>query len=376
MVVTNVMKTRRLTIVVLDGLGAGKAPDSHMYGDENANTLSLLCEGSPPNRLLDSMRGLTTDVNVTCRLLKPNLVGKGTTTGHWDMFGMTDSVELAPMISDWPSEFVDLVRKICGSNTLCCAFNENGTNLVSEIGSRASQRSAIIAYSSADSIVQLAACETNVGLNRLRFCGRELAKYLPGKFGLGRVITRPYAINVQGCAARTANRMDFHAVPPGGSVFGTLMAGSVSTTFYGKAKEIFHWFEAGKFDGTSEPMAALDSCLLNGLSSSENNTDRKELHLVNFRKIDDLLHEGKLTAAREVFAEVVSKLEAASKLSGIDSALLVTADHGCDIRINRNENTREVVPAYFVGGPQKAHKTLERGTKLNSISHVTTSFFL
>lgn len=329
-----------LLLVVVDGLGAGPAPDSHIYGDQEADTIALLTtHGAQLPWELCHGRIST---------LKPVHLGKGTTTGHWALIG-AHSARLAPIHTAFPAELLGAVRDVLGHDPLWAAYHHNGQELVAELGATGERTGRAIVYTSEDAVLQLAGSTKTIPPDTLRRWGHELALQLPQIAPLGRVITRPYASTEVGYTRLREDRRDFHARPLGTTVFDELLASGVEITMAGKAVEIFHWVETANFvRGPFDHDETVD--LLRSSASR-----RDHLLILNVPEVDDLLHDLDAVGAATRLTTVSQAIAQALPDLSEHALLLLTGDHGCDIRVDATANTRELVPLFVAQADRNGH---------------------
>ena len=204
---------KRVFMIVLDSVGIGEMPDAYLWGDEGSNTIRS-CSKDPnyylPNAEayglfnlegIDDLKGinLPKDLDVKSLARKPSFVarmaeaskGKDTTTGHWEMAGLISKEPMPTFPDGFPNELIDEFSKRTGRKVLC---NKpySGTEVIKDYGREACETGALIVYTSADSVFQIAAHEAVVPIDELyRYC--EIARELcTGKYGVGRVIARPF----------------------------------------------------------------------------------------------------------------------------------------------------------------------------------------
>lgn len=346
------MHKPNVKILIIDGLGVGAASDSAEYGDVGADTFSLLTGYSFAHFVHNYAQSSKDNLFVSSKSVEPDMAGKGTTTGHWALFGLRNTKPIKPIVSSWPFNLSRIVREACGEIPLCGTFHPDGTELVRKLGFEATANSRFIAYTSRDAIIQLAASEETIGLNLLRQVGSSLSQSGIVDFGLGRVITRPFS-KVNGKFIRTSNRMDFHAKPTNSGVFETLQQQAIKISLFGKAIEIFGWVP-----GCSKEGQAFDQDCFSHFLETHSNT-KSTLSIYNYRWIDDLLHLNKLEEAKKRLHYILNIISDHIKHADQNEVFLITADHGCDIRININENTRELIPIVMIGGDRELHKQLD-----------------
>lgn len=216
------MFVKRVFLIVLDGVGIGELPDAAVYGDQGSNTLGNLSRAvggmDLPNLekmglgKLAEIQGLADDISggVFGRMAEVS-PGKDTTTGHWEIAGLILPSPFPVYPDGFPDQIItEFIRKtgreIIGNKPA------SGTVIIEELGSEHLQTGALIVYTSADSVFQIAAHEGVVPLEELyRYC--EIARrILQGEHGVGRVIARPF-LGGPGSFYRTAGRKDFSLKP-------------------------------------------------------------------------------------------------------------------------------------------------------------------
>ena len=217
------MENRRIFLIVLDSYGIGALPDAADFGDEGSNTLKTITASKAydtPNMKklglfnidgVDWMKKEESPAGAYGRM-KERSRGKDTTIGHWEIAGVVSPKPLPVYPNGFPEEILEKFREATGREVLC-NLPYSGTDVIRDYGEEHMKTGALIVYTSADSVFQIAAHEEIVPVEELyRYC--EIAReILCGEHGVGRVIARPFigeAPNFQ----RTANRHDFSLLPP------------------------------------------------------------------------------------------------------------------------------------------------------------------
>ncbi len=321
-----------VVLLVVDGLGVGPAPDSALYGDEGADT----------GELLTSMGARTPWAPGAGVSLIPTHSGKGTTTGHWELFGASPT-ELEPIHGPFPDSLAQAIRSVVGHDPLWCNYHRSGIELLNIVGEASLRDGRVVAYTSDDAVLQLAAHTASIAPSTLNEWASEIALALPRVAPLGRVITRPFRSDGEGFVRLRRDRRDFHARPLGRTVLEDLIDAGIAVTVAGKAVDIFHWLGAATF--APGPFAMDDITALLAECSSR----RSHLLVLNLPEVDDNLHDLELEAAARRLSEVTDAVDRVVPALGDHAALILTGDHGCDIRINATANTRERVPFYVAG---------------------------
>jgi phosphopentomutase len=340
----------RALVIVLDSVGCGGAKDAATYGDEGADTLGHLFERERlalPNL---ARLGLMQVLGRGNAVLFPGAAfarmseasaGKDTTTGHW---------ELAGRVLDGPFETFesfppDLLDEIGGPFLGNRAAS--GTTILTELGGEHLRTGRPIVYTSADSVLQIAAHEDHFGLERLWELCRRAREVLDRRgIRIGRVIARPFVGEDAASFKRTSNRHDYSLMPPE-TVLNRLQAAGVETIGVGKVSDIF----CGSGISESHPTAsnADGMALIESLWAEK----RPHPHLIFANLVDfDMLHGHRRDPAG--YARCLREFD--GWLGGflprvVDDFLLITADHGNDPYHHGTDHTREQVPLLTVNSP-------------------------
>ena len=342
--------------IVLDSVGCGGAPDAVAYGDEGADTLGHLHARIPDLQLpnlsslgLGEILGLHPETpphqGARWARLTETSSGKDTTTGHWELMGC---VLEKPFVTfeAFPGDFLIELSKRAG-----CGFIGNratsGTTILDELGEDHLLTGKPILYTSADSVLQIAAHEEHFGLQRLWDVCQAARTLLDEKnMRVGRVIARPFVGDV-GNFQRTGNRHDY-SMMPGETVLDHLVSRGVRTIGVGKISDIF----AGSGITESHPTKSN----LEGMQTLDRlwSENRSQPHFILANLVDfDSLHghrrnpQGYADCLREFDGWLGSFLpEIAAK-----DRLMITADHGNDPYHHGTDHTREQVPLLTLNFP-------------------------
>ena len=346
------MRAKRVFLIVLDSVGAGEMPDAAAFGDAGASTLGSLHKTGildiPTLRSLgigniDGLEFLgktSSPLGAVARMTERSL-GKDTTVGHWEIAGYISSAPLPTFPEGFETEILDKVRKISGRELLC---NKpySGTAVINDYGKEAKEKNAIIIYTSADSVLQLAVQVNGVmELEELYRICEQLRRELVGtKDGVGRIIARPYIENADGSYTRTADRRDYSLEPPAVLLPEAVKRAGKASVSVGKISDIFAgvgFTEAERTHSNEEGMAFTEKFIesdFEGLCFT---------NLVDFdmswgHRRDPEGYARGLNAFDAWLKRVLPKLRE-------DDVLMVTADHGCDpCYLNTTDHTREYTP--------------------------------
>jgi len=267
--------------------------------------------------------------------------GKDTITGHWEMAGLVTTRAMATFAKGFPAEITEPLAK-AAKRGLVGNRTASGTAIIDELGPHHLATGDLILYTSADSVLQIAAHEEIVPLPELyRIC--EAARVIADRHQIGRVIARPF-VGKPGEFRRTYNRRDYALVPPAPTLLDALTGAGVPVVGVGKIWDIFAGrgvptsiHSEGNADGmrlTLETLATLERGLL-------------FVNLVDF----DMLygHRNDVAGFARALGELdawLPKLEAALRPG---DAVFITADHGNDPTTPGTDHTRERVPLLGVG---------------------------
>lgn len=355
----------RIHLIVLDSVGIGEAPDAEAFGDKGADTLGHIAEAvgglDMPNMEklglsnITAVKGLQPAEKPAAYFgkLQEASVGKDTMTGHWEIMGLNIDTPFKVYPEGFPQELIDQLeektgRKVIGNKPA------SGTEILEELGQEHMETGAIIVYTSADPVLQIAAHEEIVPLEELyRICeiARELT--LEPEFLVGRVIARPF-LGEPGAFKRTSNRHDYALKPFERTVMNELKDVGKDVIAIGKINDIYNGEGVTETLRTKDNMDGMDKLAevaakpFNGISF---------LNLVDFDALyghrrDPKGYAEALEAFDRRLPEVLEKLEN-------DDLLIITADHGNDPTFPGTDHTREYVPLLlfsprFDGGKELA----------------------
>ncbi len=345
---------KRVFLIVLDSFGIGEMPDSAKYGDAGTNTLASISKSSAFEINNLKQLGLFNIDGVTCcdknetpiaafGRLKELSDGKDTTTGHWEIAGIVSKKPFPTYPDGFPDSVIKEFEQKTGRKVIC---NKpySGTKVIDDYGDEHVKTGALIVYTSADSVFQIAAHEDVVPLEELYSYCRIAREMLVGEHGVGRVIARPFT-TVDGAFKRTSNRHDFSLEPPRNTMLDEIKAQGLDTIAVGKIFDIFaccgiteHVYTSNNADGMAKTLeyAKRD---FNGICFT---------NLVDF----DMLygHRRDVDGYAKALTEFDAWLNEFLPLLKEEDLLLITADHGCDPGYALStDHTREYVPLIIYG---------------------------
>ncbi len=339
---------KRVWLVVLDSVGAGALPDAERYGDAGANTLGhIIAQARPALPNLAAM-GLGCVPNVpyerpegmigACGRAEERSAGKDTTTGHWEIAGITLQKPFPTFPQGFPRELIEAFEKAIGRKTLG-NYAASGTAILDELGEEHLRTGEPIVYTSADSVFQLAVSEDVAPIETIyEWC--EIARgLLTGEYAVGRVIARPFIGDHKGGFTRTPRRKDFSLQPTGRTILDALSEAGFFTMGVGKIEDIFC------MRGIRESVHAAGNPACTDVWLDTMRRDFTGLVFVNLVDFDMAYGHRRdvsgYAAALEAFDATLPEVK---KQMGADDLLIVTADHGCDPTHTGTDHTREYIP--------------------------------
>jgi phosphopentomutase len=349
---------RRAVVIVLDGLGAGKAPDAADFGDEGANTLAntaratggleapnfqalglgniVEIEGIAPSASPAASHGLMVELSAA----------KATLAGHWEMMGLVLEDPLPTYPEGFPERVLRRFEKETGRGII---GNKpaSGTRIIEELGPEQERTGAWILYTSADSVFQIAANTGVIPLDELYEASEKAHEMLIGEdeIMVERVIARPFHGEPGAYVRENENRHDFGITPPSETYLDRIKDAGQKTVAVGKIKDIFDGRgitehlpappdDSAKVDAILDALGRVESGLifanLVDFDASYGHRRDPEGMVENIQRFDERL------------PEVLDSLTA-------DDLMIITADHGNDPTFRGTDHTRERVPLLVIG---------------------------
>jgi phosphopentomutase len=354
----------RAIVIVLDSVGIGELPDASAYGDTGSNTVGNVASRIPLKiaalRALGLGRvaaigGLQSSAAAAVGRMAEASAGKDSVTGHWEMMGIVLDRPFPVFPNGFPSEIIAEFSRRIGRGVLGNKA-ASGTEILDELGPEHMRTGALIVYTSADSVFQIAAHEEIVPIQELyRAC--DIAYKLVGEgLGVGRVIARPF-VGAPGRFKRTANRHDYALPPFGETLLDRVKASSRPVVAIGKIEDLF----AGRGITRAIHTASDDEGVNHVLWQMDETT--QGLIFTNLVDFDTLYgHRNDVEGyARNLERFDVRLSELLLRLRP-DDLLVVTADHGNDPTTPSTDHSREYVPLLVTGAHVRSGADL--GTRL------------
>jgi phosphopentomutase len=357
---------KRVIIIVLDSVGMGELPDASKYGDIGSNTLGNIAasiEGfSLPNLEqlglgnIEGIKGFkAAAVPTGCYArMTERSAGKDTTTGHWEMAGIILEKPFPLYPDGFPDDIVKRIEDSIGTKTIG-NYAASGTEIIKQLGQQHVKTGYPIIYTSADSVLQIAAHEDVIPIEKLYEICQKARDILTGKHAVGRVIARPFT-GLEDNYTRTERRHDFSLEPIRKTILEYIAEKGLEVKAVGKIKDIF----AGKgitdavhihnnMDGVDKTIEYMKQCF-DGLIFT---------NLVDF----DMLfgHRNNVSGYANALLELDARVPELLAALDENDILLFTADHGCDPTTSSTDHSREYVPLLVYG--KKLRQGINLGTR-------------
>lgn len=346
------MKYKRIFTIVMDSVGCGEMPDAEHYGDRGADTIGHIAKTVGGLTMpameklgygnLHSILGVEPQRDPQgyyTKMLEAS-VGKDTMTGHWEMMGLyIDKPFQTFMDTGFPQELIDELEKRTGYK-IVGNKSASGTEILDELGEHHMKTKDMIVYTSADSVLQIAAHEEVFGLEELYRCC-EIARELTMKdeWKVGRVIARPFIGEGKGHFTRTSNRHDLALKPFGRTVLNELKDKGYDVISIGKIKDIF--------DGEGITEAYKSTSSHHGMEQTIELTQKDFTGLCFVNLVDFDAKWGHRRNPQGYAQELEDYDQLLTTFLGQlreEDLVIITADHGNDPCHTGTDHTREMVP--------------------------------
>ena len=344
---------RRVIWIVLDSVGIGEMPDADLYGDRGSDTLGNIARlrgldlpnlrrlGLANIRPLERMAPAEHPVGAYGRaaLASP---GKDTTTGHWEMAGIILEKPFPLFPNGFPADFMAEFERRIGRGTLGNKA-ASGTEIIKELGEEHVRSGRPIVYTSADSVLQIAAHEEVIALAELYRICETAREMLRGPLEVARVIARPF-MGSAGKFTRTTNRHDYAVPPPPGMLLDRLTERGEPVYAVGKISDIFLGRGVARSVKTKSNEDGISRTLE---AAAEQSGGLIFTNLVDF----DMLygHRNDVENYGRALEHFDARLPEIERALAPEDLLLITADHGCDPTTPSTDHSREYVPVVAAG---------------------------
>lgn len=342
---------KRIFCVVMDSVGCGTAPLSYLYGDDGANTIKHISYHE--NGIsLPTLEKLGYGNLCEIKGVRPIAIkgyygkmdelstGKDTMTGHWEMMGIkTTSPFMTFTDTGFPKKLIDELEEKTGHKVIG-NYAASGTEILKELGEEHIKTGAMIVYTSADSVLQIACHEEYFGLEELYRCckiAREIC--MKPEYMVGRIIARPFIGNTKDTFKRTTNRHDYALSPSDATVLNYLKDNGYDVISIGKINDIFNT------SGITEAYKTTSNHNGMEIAIELAKKDFTGLCFSNLVDFDALYgHRRDPKGYKMSLEEFDNDLNLLIKSLNDDDLLIITADHGNDPTWKGTDHTREYVP--------------------------------
>lgn len=335
---------KRIFLIVLDSLGVGEAVDAEEYGDPGANTFGHIIEGEKYDLGIMEKLGFLnilgkisdTKYSYYCKM-KPNNAGKDTLNGHYELMGIKRESPFGTFPSGFPNELIAKIKELSGRNVIGNKV-ASGTEIIDELGEEQLKTGALIVYTSADSVLQIAAHEKVIPLEELYDICHKIREITGGNpYNIGRIIARPY-IGTPGSFSRTPNRKDYTVNPPLNTL-DLLHRKGLQTISIGKISDIFNDKSISSKVKTKNNLDGLMKLI------DFSKADFEGLCFANLNDFDSLYgHRRDKIGYLKAIEEFNYYLPIFLKNIKNTDLVIFTADHGNDPTYKGTDHTRENVP--------------------------------
>ena len=346
---------KRVFIIVLDSFGIGNEPDAADFGDGKCNTHASLTSSSELHAPNLTKLGLFNIDGVGCGTptdspigafarLRELSRGKDTTIGHWEIAGIVSEQPMPTYPNGFPPEILERLSAACDGKKMLCNKPYSGTQVIHDYGREQEETGGLIVYTSADSVLQIAANEADVPVERLYEYCRAAREIMQGEHGVGRIIARPYVGSYPNYK-RTAHRHDFSLDPTGDTMMDALVRKGYEVIGVGKISDIFAGRGITRSTGVNESNA--DGMEKTLRIQQEDFTGLCFVNLVDF----DMAYGHRRDVAGYARATTEFDVQLGTFMENMreDDVLMITADHGCDPGAPGTDHTREYVPLLVYG---------------------------
>lgn len=366
------MNNKKAVLIVVDSCGVGALPDAKDFGDEGVNTISNLSKATGGVNLPNMEKmglGNITDIEGVSKT--DNAIGyygksmekskaKDTTTGHWEIAGLISKKPFNTYPNGFPQKTIEAIEKMSGRK-IVCNKPYSGTEVIDDYADEQLKNGSLIVYTSADSVLQIAAHEEIIPIEELyKICEKSLE--ICNEFSpVARVIARPY-LGEKGNYKRTERRHDYSVPPSGETMLDRISKNNLPVIGIGKTSDIFAGVgitenrktNKNNLDGIEKTIKAIKE-IDNGLIF----TNLVDFDMLYGHRRDAKGYKNALEEFDKYIPEMIENLNE-------EDLFIITADHGCDPTYKGSDHTREYIPILAFG--KKLKKNVNIGTRDSFVS--------
>ncbi len=367
---------KRFFLIVLDSFGVGEEPDACLWHDEGSNTLGAIrnhpnfnCPNLTDLGLfnIEGVGGGVPCPKASYARMREKSMGKDTTIGHWEIAGIISPDPLPTYPHGFPADVIGEFERKTGRKVIC---NKpySGTEVIKDYGEEHIRTGALIVYTSADSVFQIAAHEDVVPVGELYEYCRIAREMLVPPHNVGRVIARPFTGEYP--FTRTPNRHDFSLLPPSETMLDLLKNAGYATISVGKIYDIFAGSGISGVNRTTSNAHGMQ------VTKEMQGRDFEGLCFVNLVDFDMKYgHRNDVAGYAAAASEFDGFLTGFLKDMREDDVLLITADHGCDPSTPSTDHSREYTPMLIYGKHVKEGMDLGTRPTFADISATVLDYF-
>ena len=366
------MNNKKAVLIVVDSCGVGALPDAKDFGDEGVNTISNLAKATGGVNLPNMEKmglGNITDIKGVSKT--ENAIGyygksmekskaKDTTTGHWEIAGLISKKPFNTYPNGFPQKTIEAIEKMSGRKVVC---NKpySGTEVIDDYADEQLKNGSLIVYTSADSVLQIAAHEEIISIEELyKICEKSL-EICNQLSPVARVIARPY-LGEKGNYKRTERRHDYSVPPSGETMLDRISKNNLPVIGIGKTSDIFAGVgitenrktNKNNLDGIEKTIKAIKE-----IESGLIFTNLVDFDMLYGHRRDSKGYKNALEEFDKYIPEMIENLNE-------DDLFIITADHGCDPTYKGSDHTREYIPILAFG--KKLKKNVNIGTRDSFVS--------
>ncbi len=345
--------SKRVFLIVMDSFGCGELPDAEKFGDQGTHTLRSCFDSGKlyvPN--LERMGlfhisglGCGAPTGTPCAAYgkcAERSAGKDTTTGHWEIAGLISTTPMKTYPDGFPQAVLERLREATGREILC-NLPYSGTDVIRDYGREHMETGALIVYTSADSVLQIAAHEDVIQVPELYRICEQAREIMQGEYAVGRIIARPF-IGEYPDFKRTSNRHDYSVSPFAPTMLDAIGAAGQQVISVGKIADIFN------DQGIKEGNRTVSNDDGMGKTIQIAARDFAGLCFVNLVEFDSAYgHRRDIAGYTAALNAFDAQLGALLPQLRDDDLLILTADHGCDPAAHGTDHTREYIPVLMYG---------------------------